>query len=135
MTAAALLPVDRRAAGRAVRLVFAVFLLVCAWATTHFDEAGGHHEGTAHSAITVGSLTQADGGDAPDAALVPPVDTDATSIDAPDGSTDLVLLLLAAVACVLVGVRPFAASGPRPAPPGPPPPPRHPLSLSGISRI
>lgn len=135
MTVAVSRPSDRRAAERAVRLALAVFLLLCAWATTHFDEAGGHHEGTAHSAITVGSLLHADENAIPDAALVPPVDTDATNVLAADGSIAMALLVLTAVVLVVLGLRPLAAIRGGAMPSGAPPPRRHPLLAFGISRI
>jgi hypothetical protein len=134
MTVAVSRPSDRRAAERVVRLALAVFLLFCAWATTHFDEAGGHHEGTAHSAITVGTLLHADADDIPDAALVPPVDMDATNVVAADGSTNVVLLVLAAVACVVLSLRSLSAVRGEVMPSGAPPPLRRPLIAFGISR-
>lgn len=134
MTVAVSRPSDRRAPERAVRLALAVFLLLCAWATTHFDEAGGHHEGTAHRAVTVGSLSQADDGRIPDATTVPPVDTDATNVVAADGSTESVLLVLAAVVCMIPSFRRAAAILGGATPSGAPPPQRHPLVVFGISR-
>lgn len=128
-------PSPRLAVVRAVRLMLAVFLLVCAWATTHLDEAGGHHEGTAHGAITVSTLVHADDDATPDAALVPPLDTEATSVDAPDGSPNTGLLALAAAVLVALGVRPPATLRVRAVLSGAPPPLRHPLVVSGISRI
>ena len=135
MSVAVSRPSDRNAAERAVRLALAVFLLLCAWATTHFDEAGGHHEGTAHGAITVGSLLHAADDDVPDAALVPPVDTDAVNAVAADGSTDAMMLVLATVVFVVLSLRPLAVTREGALPSGAPPPRRHPLTVSGISRI
>ncbi|MBB3158282.1 putative metal-binding membrane protein [Microbacterium proteolyticum] len=123
----------RRSAERAVRLALAVFLLLCAWATTHLDEAGGHHEGTAHSALTVGSFLQTDDDEMPDAALVPPVDTDATNAVAADGSENVTLVLAAVVFSVL-GVLLLPTVRGEGMRSGAPPPRRHPLIVFGISR-
>lgn len=134
MTVAVSRPSSPRAADRAVRLALAVFLVLCAWATTHFDEAGGHHEGSAHSAITVGSLLHTGDDELPDAALVPPVDTDTMNVVGADGSTDIVLLVLAAVAFIALSLHPIAVLREDLVPPGAPPPRRHPLIDFGISR-
>lgn len=131
MTSAVSPPPGRRAVGRAVRLVLALFLLCAAWATTHIDADGGRHEGSAHAAVTVGSLAHTDEEEAPVVDLVPPVEADA--VDAPtfDGTHALVLVLIAAVSVI-----PSVSRRTRPPVEVPvPPPPRHPLALSSVSRI
>ncbi|MCD2169888.1 hypothetical protein LPW41_09240 [Microbacterium sp. JC 701] len=130
MTPAASPPPGRRAVERAVRLLLALFLLCSAWATTHVDVDAGDHEGTAHAAVTVGSLAHADSDGAPAVDLVPPVEADAVHSSTADGTTVLVLALAAAVAVV-----PFVTRrGPRSVDVPDAPPPRHPLSLSSVSR-
>lgn len=130
MTSAVSPPPGQRAVGRAMRLVFALFLLCSAWATTHLDVDAGDHEGTAHTAVTVGSWAHTDQDGTPAVDLVPPVEADAVHTSTADGTTVLVLALAAAVAVVPFVTRrePLSVDVPGA------PPPRHPLLLSSISR-
>lgn len=129
MTIAVSPPPGRRAVGRGMRLMLALFLVFSAWATTHVDDGVGDHEGTAHTAFTVGSLMNVD--DAPTAGVVPPVEADATSVMAVDGTTAVVLAAVDAVARATVST---VSADTRAEPSLDPPPPRHPLLLHTISR-
>lgn len=102
-------PLRTRPTARAVRLALAIFLLVCAWATTHLDETTGHHEGASHSAITVGSLADTGSGETPDATTVPPVQAEAATAAVFDGATVLVLLFTAALFFGADRLEPLAA--------------------------